>query len=279
MRLFNRDSDDDEILVLADFKDTVQPMRAQMPNRRRINAPDTAILLGERTRWNNVVYALQETYAYGNRVGADDVPLTPGLVKQLDENENDVIDTKEVPRLSEVAPHLEFEVTFFNKADGEEASPKIRLLSVCDELRSIVDAALKHPTRLSMQLPGAEVEFFVNDDASLLNTSQVVKNQFNMLDADNNDYIDEDEYSGQFLGFNISFEAADADGNGMIFEEEVLAFVEIRQSVMRSQIRARAADQEDALFTFLDSNGDGRLTAREIYGAPQAAAVFGPQSR
>ena len=144
------------------------------------------------------------------------------------------------------------------------------LVSVCDELRSIIDSALKHPTRLSMQVPGAEVEFFVNDDASLLNTTQVVSNQFSMLDADNNDYIDKDEYSGQFLGFNISFEAADGDGNGMIYEDEVLAFVEIRQSVMRSQIRARAADQEDALFTFLDTNGDGRLTAREVYGAPDA---------
>jgi Ca2+-binding EF-hand superfamily protein len=72
------------------------------------------------------------------------------------------------------------------------------------------------------------------------------------------------------LGFDISFEAADADENGKIYEDEVLAFVEIRQSVMRSQIRARAADQEDALFTYLDADGDGRLTAREIYGAPDA---------
>lgn len=266
-RLFNRDADDDEILVLADFKDTIEQMQPQMSNRRRLNAPDTAFQLNDRTRWANVVYAMQETYAYGNRVGADDMPLTAKLIEQLDENENDLLDTKEIPQLLEVLPHLEFEVSFFNRAEGEDAAPMIRLTSVCEELQSIVDSARKHPTRISMQVPGAEVEFFVNDDPSLLQTRQIVSNQFNMLDGNNNGYIEEDEYSGQFLGFNVTFEAADADGNGMIYEDELMAFVEIRQSVMRAQIRARAADQEDALFTALDTDGDGRLTAREIYGS------------
>lgn len=272
VRLFNRDSDDDEILVLADFRETVAQMPTQqISNRRRLNAPDTAIRIGERTRWNNVTYALQETYAYGNRVTADDIPLTASLLAQLDDNENEMLDAKEVLKIADVPPHLEFNVAFFNQAtEGEEdTTPKIALTFVCDELQSIVDAALRHPTRLSMLVPGAEVAFFVNDDPSLVRTNQIVTNQFNTLDADNNNYVDEEEYSGQFLGFDLSFEAADTDGDGKVYEKDLLAFVEIRQSVMRAQIRARAADQEDALFTALDTTGDGRLTAREIHGAPE----------
>jgi Ca2+-binding EF-hand superfamily protein len=89
-----------------------------------------------------------------------------------------------------------------------------------------------------------------------------------MLDKDSNGYLDADEYAGQVLGFPIPFAALDADGDGMVYAKEVGALLGQRQAVIRAQIRARAADQEDALFRALDTNGDGRLTAREIYGTP-----------
>lgn len=269
-RLFDRDADDDEILVLADFKDTVELMQPEMSNQRRVNAPDTAILIGERTRWGYVSYALQETYAYGDFVTADDIPLTPELVELLDENGNSRIDKNEVQKLAEVPPHLVLEVAFFDTSEaGQSATPSIRILSASDSLSRVLDTARQHPTRLSFDLPGANVEFFVNEDPSLANTAQTVSAQFAMLDADKNSYLDTDEYSGQVLGFAIPFEALDADGNGTVYAKEVSALLEQRQAVVRAQIRARAADQEDALFRALDTNGDGRLTAREIYGAPR----------
>jgi len=268
-RMFERDADDDEILVLADFKDSVEQMQPELSNRRRVNAPDTAILIGERTRWGYVSYALQETYAYGESVTADDIPLTSELVELLDENKNTLIDKNEVQKLSEVPPHLVLEVAYFNANDaGQSTTPNIRILSASESLSSALDTARQHPTRLSFDLPGADVEFFVNEDPSLANVSQVIGAQLSMLDADNNGYLDADEYSGQVLGFSIPFEALDADGDGMVYAKEVGTLLEQRQAVIRAQIRARAADQEDALFTALDTNGDGRLTAREIYGAP-----------
>lgn len=268
-RLFERDADDDEILVLADFKDSVEQMQPPMSNQRRVNAPDTAILLGERTRWGYVSYALQETYAYGERIRADDMPLTPELVEMLDENKNALIDANEVSQFAEVPPHLVLEVAFFNGKDLDQTTtPRIQILSACESLSSVLDTARQHATRLSFKLPGADVEFFVNEDPSLANVSQTVSAQFSMLDADNNGYLDTDEYSGQILAIQIPFEALDADGDGMVYAKEVGALLEQRQAVVRAQIRARAADQEDALFTALDTNGDGRLTAREIYGTP-----------
>jgi Ca2+-binding EF-hand superfamily protein len=269
-RMFDRDDDDDEILVLADFKDTVEQMQPEMSNQRRVNAPDTAILIGDRTRWEYVSYALGETYAYGERIKADDIPLTPELVDLLDENKNSLIDKGEVKKLADVPPHLVLEVSFFDAAQPEQTTaPSIRLVSACDSLSSALDAARQNPTRVSFDLPGANVEFFVNQDPSLANTSQVVTAQFSMLDMDKNGYLDAAEYSGQVLGITIPFAALDADGDGMVYEKEVGALLEQRRAVVRAQIRARAADQEDALFRALDTNGDTRLTAREIYGAPR----------
>jgi hypothetical protein len=269
-RMFERDDDDDEILVLADFKDSVEQMQPEMSNQRRVNAPDTAIVIGDRTRWGYVSYALEETYAYGERIKADDIPLTPELVGLLDENKNSLIDKDEVQKLADVPPHLVLEVSFFDAAQPEQTTaPRIQIASACDSLSSALDAARQNPTRVSFDLPGANVEFFVNQDPSLANTSQVVTAQFSMLDTDKNGYLDAAEYSGQVLGVTIPFAALDADGDGMVYEKEVGALLEQRQAVVRAQIRARAADQEDALFRALDINGDTRLTAREIYGAPR----------
>ena len=273
-RLFNRDADDDEILVLSDFKDTVaQSQRAGMSNQRRVNAPDTAILFRKRLRWGYVAYALGETYAYGDRVGSADIPLVPQLVEQLDENENELLDYNEVPKLADIPPHLVIEVSFFNHPDETgQTAPRLRLVSMSDALREVVRAIREHPSRLSLDVPGAEIEFFANDDPSLNNTAQVLTNQFNMLDADSNGYLDEDEYPGQVFGFTVPFVGVDADEDGMIEKREVAALLAQRQAVVRAQIHARAADQEDALFTALDTDGNGRLTAREIYQTPQTLA-------
>jgi Ca2+-binding EF-hand superfamily protein len=268
-RLFDRDADDDEIVTLADMKNTVARAQPQMSNQRRVNSPDTAISISPRTRWGYVSYALQETYAYGERVAADDIPLTPEVVELLDENGNQLIDNNEVKTLADIPAHLVLEVAFFNPVDTESpASPTIQIISTSDSLASSLDARSQHSNRVSFDLPGADVTFFVNEDPSLTNRSQTVSAQFSMLDADGNGYIDADEYSGQLLGISIPFESIDRDGNGMISEKEVGDLIEQRQAVVRSQIRARAADQEDALFTALDTNSDGRLTAREIQGAP-----------
>lgn len=267
-RLLERDADDDEILTLADIKDVIEQPQPEMSNRRRTTTPDTAIWLNDRIRWQYVAYTLQELYAFGERIGPADVPLTPTLIDQLDQNGNMLLDDKEVPGLQTVPPHMIFEVAFFNHQSGPEATPGIRLVSVCPELESLVAAALRHPTRLSMNLPGAEIEFFVNDDPSLSNSVEGLRNQFAQLDGDKNKYLEEGEYNGQLLGMQVPFAALDADGNGMVFEEEITALVEQRQAVIRSQIRARAADQEDALFTALDTNGDGRLTSREVHKTP-----------
>ncbi len=269
-RLFDRDADDDEILVLEDCKDTVEQMQPQMSNQRRVNAPDTAILFSERTRWGYVSYALQETYAYGDRVGIDDIPLTPELVGLLDKNGNSLIDNNEVAELANVPAHLVLQVDFFDDAAaGDSTAPKITIVSASESLRSVLNTNRQDTNRLSFELPGADVDFFVNEDPSFANTAQVLQNQFTAFDSDNNGYLNSDEYSGQILGFDLPFEGLDTDDNGMVYLDEVTALVKRRQSVIRAQIRARAADREDALFTALDTNGDGRLAAREIYGSTQ----------
>jgi Ca2+-binding EF-hand superfamily protein len=119
-----------------------------------------------------------------------------------------------------------------------------------------------------------EVEFFVNEDPALSNLAQSVKQQFAGLDRNQDGYLEEGELPDQIPGLDAPFAALDADGDKKIYEPELLAYLNQRSSITRAQVRARAADQEDALFTTLDDDGDGRLNSREIRQSPVRLRAF-----
>src|SRR5262249_54897213 len=55
--------------------------------------------------------------------------------------------------------------------------------------------------------------------------------EFKRADRDNNKYLEESEirFTGQGIGF-VEFAAMDRDGNRMVFEDEWLAFMELRDA-------------------------------------------------
>ncbi len=78
--------------------------------------------------------------------------------------------------------------------------------------------------------------------------------------------MDSDEFAAVAQNFNVPLEAVDTDGNEKLYAEEIRQFLEHRQAAVRSQIGVTADDQQDALFTAIDGNNDGRLDGREISG-------------
>jgi Ca2+-binding EF-hand superfamily protein len=272
--LLNRDADDDQIITLADIKNDAQVgMRGQMSNRRRTTEPDTAILINDRTKWAYASYALQELYAFGDAVGVSDWPLTPELFATLDVDGNERLDRKEVEQLATVKPHLRLRASYGVK-DSEDGLRKtsLELDFVDPSIEAAVIAVRTHQRRVSIELSQVEIEFFVNEDPSLSNYEEVAKGQFNAIDTDGNGYLDDDEFPDQLPGLNVQFAGVDADGDGKVYLQELATFLEMRQRAYRGQIRSRAADQEDALFTALDTSGDGRLHAREIAATPALLA-------
>jgi len=272
-RLLSRDADDDQIITLADFKGDGQAMPGQMSSRRRTSEPDTAILINDRTKWAYASFALQELYAFGDVVRGRDWPLTPELFATLDTDGDDLLDRQEVEQLATVKPHLRLRARFGVK-DAEDAVPvtSLELDFVDPSIEAAVTAIRRHQRRVSLELSRVEIEFFVNEDPALGNYEQVAQNQFNALDADGNGYLQEDEVPNQVPGFDVPFAGVDANADGKVYLDELTAFLALRQRAYRGQVRARAADQEDALFTALDTSGDGRLHAREIAATPEMLA-------
>jgi Ca2+-binding EF-hand superfamily protein len=273
--LLNRDADDDEIVVLAELKNSLDNLNApamMMSSRRRTNEPDTAVWLTNPAvdfsrRWGMVQFLLQELYSYGESVKPSDWPMTTELYQQVDADHDGEIKRDELAKLLEVAPHVVIEA-IFDGASEKERGPRIKLRQLSSELLALKPTVRELPTRLSLQLPDVELEFFVNEDPSLSNAAEAAKQQFMALDRDKNGYLEKEEVPPQLPGLDATFESFDADSDGKVYEKEVAAYLEQRGSVARSQVRARAADQEDALFTALDSDGDGRLNSREMRESP-----------
>jgi Ca2+-binding EF-hand superfamily protein len=270
-RLLSRDNDDDGVVLLAELKDTVDEMMPQaqmMSNRRRVAEPDTALWLTEKTvdvskRWGMYQFQLQELYSFGGSIGLSDWPMTPDLFRLLDANADSELARAEIARIVDVPPHLVCEVEFDGShADGN--GPRVRLVKVAPEISQLNPAMREMPTRISIQLPTVTLELFVNEDPSLNNIASAAKAQFMALDREKVGYLESADTSANIPGLDTSYASLDADGDGKIYESEFVAYAQRRNLVTRSQVRARAADQEDALYSALDIDGDGRLNAREI---------------
>jgi hypothetical protein len=267
-RLARQDADDDGILTVTEMSPENDPMMMRMSSRRRTTEPDTSVLINDQTRWGYVEFAIQELYSYGDLIGAADWPRTPGLFQVLDADKSERIEQGELKELAAVEPHLTLQVRFGTDDDGKPAPPAVELIAISSELEKQVSATHTHSNRISLTLPQSEVEFFVNEDAALTRVQEVAENQFRLLDTDQNGYLDEEEVPNQLPGYNVPFAGLDTNDDEQVSMAEIVTFLRLRQAAYRGQIRARAADQGDALFTALDQDGNGRLTSREIDGAP-----------
>lgn len=278
--LLNRDSDSDEIVTLQEMKDNADQIMqpAMMPNRRRVTEPDTAIWLTDTNidftrRWGMVQFQLQELYSYGETLTAGDWSLVPELFKSLDSDNDEQLSKSEVSQLAEVPPHLILEVDFDRKSD-DQPGPQLKLREIASELLALKPTIREMPSRISIQLSTTEIELFVSQDQALANVVQAAKSQFAAFDRDKNNYLEKAEVPEQVPGMDVQFEALDRDSDGKVYEADLITYLEQRSAVARAQVRARAADQEDALFTALDTDGDGRLNTREIRLCPSHLKSF-----
>lgn len=233
-RLSRLDADDDEILTLADFKsDFIQVSRSM--SRRRADQPEVAVRINERTDWNYVWYSLSELYADGDELTAKDLALTADAAETLDADQDGTIGVRELKGLTEPPPHFVLNASFGEiNRPGESPKTRRQLEALSDHLESTGATVHERPKRILLALPGFRVQFFVNEDPWLYNTS-----------------VDE----------------LDLDSDGKVGEYELANFMERQRPALRALVCTWVAGHEDPLFAALDTDGDGMLGARELHGS------------
>ena len=113
-----------------------------------------------------------------------------------------------------------------------------------------------------------QIEFLAEASGSSDNAKLIrfFKQQFQFTDRDNNDYLSSGEVRRNYY-FQESFDRMDADGDGKVFEKDMLAYLERKTTASRTRTLLNVDPRERNLFDMLDTSGNGRLGLRELVEA------------
>lgn len=266
-RLRLRDADGDDLLTAGELRDTLVEEPDRLSNRRQSAAPDSVFLIGPQADWAAIHYAFREVYAGGGDLRTGASSIADQLIAQLDKNSDGHVASSELSSFNSSAADLNL-IVRCGKLEGEERVPPLEAQMNSERLTRL------HPknrfsNRFSLEYPTATLEFFVNDQMQQENSKTVAEALIKRFDTNSDGYLVADEFPQQELGMQVPLAAVDENQDEKVYADELAVFLEQRDAATRSQIRGRAADHPDALFTALDTDGDGRLQAREIEQSPE----------
>ncbi len=210
------------------------------------------------------------------KLTAKEIGLDEATFKLLDVDENGELDNEELMRFCKRRPDVELMVQFGNT---ERDKPRLEIRSTKDQplaskLQSPKDGALVLDfdlTRVELQIEsiGAKASRKAIRDRYLL--------LFADADTDNNGYLDRNE-ARQSPTFRDLFTLMDADGDGKLFEKEMLAYLDhladLQAEAMAAVVILSGTDKSHGLFDLIDANRDGRLSLREMRNAVNLIKVL-----
>lgn len=124
----------------------------------------------------------------------------------------------------------------------------------------------------SLNLNSVQMELSTRPEIASL--EPILKSQLQSLDSDNNGYLDKDEIQRLGAPVSILLRELDKDQDEKLFIEEMLEGVLPVMQLMTQEIHLTLTDRGKDLFRILDSNGDSRLSKRELWAMPNRAALW-----
>lgn len=261
-RLKSRDADDNDLLEMAELSPSPAAL-ARDPQRDNANVYEgqpRVMQLGSRARWDALVLAMIENYQEEGRIATEKYPLTARILAALDKNRDGKLSREESHGLNDMPAHL---VITLNLAPSYPA-PTVQAL---DQVGPVEIGPGEDPNQRRIRLPKFDIEFRIRDEAAALDLTLLAKGQFTALDRDGNAYLDAGEFTPAGGQLQAEFAAADADKDGKVTLDEVLALAKRQQQFLVSNVRGRPASADDLGFSVLDADSDRRLSLREMQGA------------
>jgi Ca2+-binding EF-hand superfamily protein len=211
-----------------------------------------------------------------------EIGLDEAAFDRLDRDRDGRLDAQELAGFVALPPDLELTARVGRK---EPKEPPLELMAgprpspLAGQTRKLSDAVVAldlGKTRVDFQTGVPEQDQF--RVANNLVREQYV-GQFKQADADNNGYLDRNEAERHPIYRGV-FRLMDRDGDGMLYEKEVAAYVDKFQE-LQGQAQACTAtlvfsDKGRGLFDLLDPNRDGRLSVREMRQAPKLLNQLDP---
>jgi Ca2+-binding EF-hand superfamily protein len=281
--LLRMDEDQDEMITPRELVPNFQPRGGMMAMMMRGRGKDkdkkvtTVVPIptsGEAPA--DLAKAMQQRYAPRAKgevkFNRKQLGLDEATFRRLDTDGDGVLDSKELAGFVKLPPDLELILHLGDEPTAariEVVASEGGLSPLAAKLKARGALALLDlgATRLDFRGKGSE------DDGSSQFAGlirQQVLAQFSTADKDNKGYLTIKDGGGDRF-FRDVFKAMDRDGDGKLYQKEVIAYLDEYQKI---QAKANAscvalvlADQSRGLFDLLDVNRDSRLSVREMRGA------------
>jgi Ca2+-binding EF-hand superfamily protein len=218
---------------------------------------------------------LQERYGKAEKQGQatptklsrKNLGLDEATFNKLDVDGDGLLDAEELGRFAQRPPDIELKIDLGGKA-------AVELVKRGTEFEKSVRAGKEGVLMLEMNgtrldLKGVAIEKVDAAEAAKAEREEYLK-AFKAADLDGNGYLDMGEAMRSPFYRNL-FKLMDRDGDGKLFEKEVIAYLDAYQDLQAAARMSCATvgitSEGKGLFEMLDTDGDGRLSVREMRNA------------
>jgi Ca2+-binding EF-hand superfamily protein len=199
--------------------------------------------------------------------------LEEAAFARLDADGDGSLDAEELARFGQRPADLEVAVTMTRQ--GKPGNPRTAFAVVKSKDRPTPLASKVHRSPQGvLTLDVGVTRLVLGEPEETGNTVQLAFNtrdqyiaQFKMADRDNNGYLDKEE-ARQSPFYRSLFEVMDRDGDGMLYQKEVIAYLDslerLQTAAGNACVSLDVVPQGSGLFDLLDTNHDKRLSVREL---------------
>ena len=289
--LMQKDEDDDEIIEPHElaagphpYGAEARPPRAEsgtaslFPTFRTVNPGDSPNELARQllSRYG----AKGQTLA--RKLTRKDIGLDEATFNLLDVDGDGELDTEELTLLLRRPPDIRTVRAAWRARAGKKRSWQIvsgKDRPLTANLRMPNDGALliSRPRNDSRGYATRQRSKLTRRPGIVLIIREFCKRQFKVADKDNNGYLDMNE-ARQNRFFGPLFKLMDADGDGKLYEKEMLAYLDrtasLQAQAMAASVTFAVSDEGRGLFDLIDTNRDGRLSVREMRNAVNLIKTF-----
>lgn len=257
--LLAKDSDDDECVTLDEFapQQPVTPVPVLRPNVPKSPVSSVAEIIRD-THQTLLPAQLIRKYDTdrNNKLSPAELNWPKEKIVACDLDKDGQLNVKELADLRKTPIDLELAVDVI-RATGEQMLRVVHVTAGQSDSHESSDL-------VKVALPTAAITFSVKEVDPFETSMTIALRAFNELDADKNGYLDRDETKMRERFGRGLFDQIDADGDGKIFGEEMKEFIRTRGEPVATTCHVTAFDEGAGFFSALDTNGDRRLSVREM---------------
>jgi Ca2+-binding EF-hand superfamily protein len=222
---------------------------------------------------------MQQTEPKVRRLTKKDIKLSDAMFEAIDQDGDGELDSEELARFGQNAtPEVEIALNLGSLAKETKTAEVI--LAGAAPLKV---SATPRGSEIAIEVPGVRLDLMapvgaLNSANFKVNFRNRYLNRFKRIDTDGNGYVDKKEAENDPL-FSELFSYFDKDGDGKIFEKELLAALnEVEEVAVAASNGVTMIDLSEAgqgLFGLIDADGDGMLSIPELRAMPKLVERFG----